>query len=57
MSILSKPVRKKKMTFAADRNQAIMEEFDKLLRVRFIREVTYLDWIANVVLVKKSTGK
>jgi hypothetical protein len=30
---------------------------EKLLKARFIREVYYHDWLANVVLVKKSNGK
>ena len=30
---------------------------DKLLKVGFIREVNYPDWISNVVLVKKANGK
>jgi hypothetical protein len=29
----------------------------KLLQAGFIREVDYLKWLANVVLVKKFTGK
>ena len=29
----------------------------KLLTAGFIREVTYSEWLANVVLVKKCTGK
>lgn len=28
-----------------------------MLQARFIREVDYLKWLANVVLVKKSSGK
>uniref|UniRef100_A0A2N9IUA0 Uncharacterized protein n=1 Tax=Fagus sylvatica TaxID=28930 RepID=A0A2N9IUA0_FAGSY len=40
-----------------ERNNAIMEEVDKLLAANFIREVFYPDWLANVVMVKKSTGK
>lgn len=36
-------IRQKKITFAAERNQAIVEEVDKLLKVRFIREVIYLN--------------
>uniref|UniRef100_A0A2N9I556 RNA-directed DNA polymerase n=1 Tax=Fagus sylvatica TaxID=28930 RepID=A0A2N9I556_FAGSY len=39
------------------RNAAIMEEVDKLLKAGFIREVYYPKWLANVVMVKKSTGK
>ena len=33
------------------------EEVEKLLEVDFIREVFYPDWLANVVMVKKSNGK
>ena len=34
-----------------------MEEVDKLWAAGFIREVYYLEWLANVVMVKKSNGK
>jgi hypothetical protein len=30
---------------------------DKLLTVGFIREIMYLDWLANMVIMKKSTEK
>ena len=30
---------------------------DKLLTVRFIQEVMYLDWIVNMVVIKKSIEK
>ena len=43
--------------FAPERNQAIMDEVNKLLTVGFIREVYYLDWLVNVVLVKKTNWK
>ena len=33
------------------------EEVEKLLEADFIREVFYPDWLANVVMVKKSNGK
>ena len=33
-----------------------MDEVDKLIVVGFIWEVYYLDWLANVVLVKKTMG-
>ncbi|XP_059428521.1 uncharacterized protein LOC132162283 [Corylus avellana] len=36
---------------------AIAEEVEKLFRAQFIEEVHYPDWLANVVLVKKSNGK
>ena len=43
--------------FALERDQAIAEEVCKLQEVSFIREVFYPDWLANVVMVKKASGK
>ena len=34
-----------------------MEKVHKLLTANFIREVFYPDWLANIVMVKKNTGK
>ena len=34
-----------------------MDEVNKLLTANFIREVHYLEWLANVVMVKKANGK
>ncbi|XP_050281388.1 uncharacterized protein LOC126722250 [Quercus robur] len=53
----SKPVRQKKRVFAPERNDAIKDEVQKLMGARFIREVYYPDWLANVVMVKKANGK
>ena len=33
------------------------EEVEKLLKACFLMEVFYLDWLANVVMVKKNNGK
>ncbi|XP_059436572.1 uncharacterized protein LOC132169571 [Corylus avellana] len=52
-----KPVKQKRRKFAPEWNMAIVEEVEKLLRARFIEEVNYPDWLAKVVLVKKSNGK
>ena len=52
-----KPVQQRRRTFASERDQAIIEEVTKLLTARFIREVCYPEWLANVVLVKKANGK
>ena len=51
------PIKQKRRVFALDRNQAISDEVEKLLTAGFIREVYYHDWLANVVMVKKSNGK
>ena len=52
-----KPVKQKRRSFALKRQKAINEEVNKLLQAKAIREVEYLDWLANVVLVKKVNGK
>jgi hypothetical protein len=49
-------VKQKQRKFASKGNLEIAE-VEKLLRARFIQEVYYLDWLANMVLVKKSNGK
>jgi hypothetical protein len=53
----ARPVRQKRMKFAPERVEAITVEVEKLLKAQFIEEVYYPDWLANVVLVKKSNGK
>ena len=51
------PIRQKKRVFAPERDRAIAEEVCKLQEVSFIREVYYPDWLENVVMVKKASGK
>ena len=51
------PIRQKKRVFAPERDRAIAEEVRKLQEASFIREVYYPDWLANVVMVKKASGK
>ncbi len=53
----SRPVLQKKRGSAPERQQAAAEEVDRLLEAGFSREVSYPDWLANVVLVKKANGK
>ena len=52
-----KLVKQKRRSFAPERQKAINEEVNKLLRAGAIREVEYPEWLANVVLVKKANGK
>ena len=52
-----KPVKQKRRSFAPERQKAINEEVGKLLQAGAIREVEYLEWLVNVVLVKKANGK
>ena len=51
------PVRLKKQVFAQERDKAITEKVHKLQEADFIQEVYYLDWLSNVVMVKKANGK
>ncbi|KAL6337612.1 hypothetical protein AAG906_037205 [Vitis piasezkii] len=44
-------------TLPPDRQKVIRNEIDKLLEAGFIREVSYPDWLANVVVVPKKEGK
>ena len=52
-----KPVQQRRRVFALERNKAVMDEVNKLLIANFIRELHYLEWLANVVMVKKANGK
>ena len=48
-----KPIRQKKIVFAPERDNAIKGEVQKLIAAKFLREVYYPDWLANVVMVKR----
>ncbi|CAL2254005.1 unnamed protein product [Prunus armeniaca] len=53
-----KPVAQKRRNFAPERVAIIEAEIDKLLVAGFIEEVSYSEWLANVVLVaKQEKGK
>ena len=43
--------------FALEPNKAITKEVEKILEAGFIKEVFYLNWLANMVMVKKRNGK
>lgn len=46
---LHKPVKQKRIKFAPKRYAIINDEVESLLGTGFIREVQYLEWLANVV--------
>ena len=52
-----KPVKQKLRHQSAKRARAAKEEVDRLLKAGFIKECKYSDWLANIVLVKKPSGK
>ena len=52
-----KPVQQRRRVFVPEQNKAVMDEVNKLLTANFIREVNYLEWLANIVMVKKANEK
>ena len=52
-----KPVHQKRRALDADRYKALHNELDHLLKIGFIRESYYPDWLANPVLVIKPNEK
>ncbi|RVW75279.1 Transposon Ty3-I Gag-Pol polyprotein [Vitis vinifera] len=53
----ARPIRQRVRRFHPDKQKVIRDEIDKLLEARFIREVEYPDWLANVVVIPKKEGK
>ena len=52
-----RPMKERVRGHAPKRQKVITKEIDKLLNAGFIREVSYLSWISNVVLIKKANDK
>ena len=48
---------RKKRVFAPEWDNTIKEEVHKLTTAKFIWEVYYPDWLANVVMINKANGK
>lgn len=46
-------IKQKKQSFAPE-YQKVIAKVNKLLNAGFIREATYLEWIAKLVMVKKA---
>lgn len=51
------PIKQKHFQFGEDKQHGMRDEVEKLLKARFIHEVEYPTWLANVIMVKKSNGK
>jgi len=52
-----KPVKQKRRKLGLERAKAVNDEVDKLLKIGSIKEVQYLDWLVNTVMVKKKNGQ
>ena len=53
----AKPVRQKVRSFYPNCHRIIQTGVDNLLRADFIKEVKYLEWLANVEVVPKKGDK
>ncbi|XP_019429591.1 PREDICTED: uncharacterized protein LOC109337139, partial [Lupinus angustifolius] len=53
----AKPVAQRRRKMGADRTKEVALKVAEVLEAGFIREITYTTWLANVVLVKKPSGK
>ncbi|KAL0446372.1 UNVERIFIED_CONTAM: Polyprotein P3 [Sesamum latifolium] len=50
-------IKQMKKSFGAERNRIIEEEVNKLREAGYVSQVQYTDWLANVVVVPKASGK
>ncbi|XP_015965562.1 uncharacterized protein LOC107489321 [Arachis duranensis] len=57
VSPAARPVSQKKRNLGAEKRSASMTEVNKLLEAKFIREIRFTTWLANIVMVKKNNGK
>ena len=52
-----KPIQQRRRIFALERNKAVIDEVNKLLAANFIKKVYYPEWLANILMVKKTNRK
>jgi hypothetical protein len=52
-----KPVQQRQRGYSTEKSKAAAKEVKKLCKAGFIKEVQYIAWLSNVMLVKKSNGK
>jgi hypothetical protein len=57
VSKTAKPIKQKLRWFARDKKEAIRVEVTRLLAAGFIKEVYHLEWLANLVLVRKKNNE
>lgn len=52
-----KKVQQKRRSFSIEKYVTIAKEVDHLPALGFIREAHYPEWLSNIILVKKASGK
>ncbi|XP_072088602.1 uncharacterized protein [Arachis hypogaea] len=53
----ARPVQQKKRKLGEEKRKASLEETQKLISAKFIKEIRFTTWLANVVMVRKQNGK
>jgi len=53
----ARPVAHKRRKIGGEKREVARVEVQKLMDARFIKEATYMTWLANIVLVRKSNEK
>lgn len=54
---VARPVAQRKRRFNKEKRDVVQTEITKLLKAKFIWEITYTTWLANVVMMNKSNGQ
>jgi len=54
---MARVVQQRKRKMSMEKEKAVQEETHKFVKAKFIKEVKYLTWLANLVMVKKPSGK
>jgi hypothetical protein len=57
VNMSTQPKKRKLCKMSDEKVEAAWAKVQRLLDADFIREVTYLEWLANVVMVRKKNGK
>lgn len=52
-----KLITQRKRKEGEEKNRVIKDEVGKLMKADFIKEIRYPTWLANIVMVKKKSGK
>ncbi|KAK7279755.1 hypothetical protein RJT34_24812 [Clitoria ternatea] len=53
----TRPVAQKKRRLGPEKQKAVCQQTEELLKAEFIKEIRYSSWLSNVVMVRKSNGK
>lgn len=52
-----KPITQRKRKEGEEKRKAVEDEFKKLMKANFIKEIRYPTQLSNIIMVKKKSGK